>query len=97
MALLPNTPFTDIEDFRVAVDAPVSTDLMTDIVVDLNYLESILRDGAAAIAGIITNTINIEGAGTALQVDNDVNIDGTLTVGNFVVDETPLVYSNIGT
>ncbi len=40
MASLPNTPFTDIDSARVAVDAPVSTDLMTDIVVDLNYLKS---------------------------------------------------------
>lgn len=38
MASLPNAPFTDIEDFRVAVDAPVSQDLMTDIVVNENYL-----------------------------------------------------------
>lgn len=40
MASLPNTPFTDIDSARVAVDAPVSTDLMTDIVVDINYLKS---------------------------------------------------------
>lgn len=40
MASLPNIPWTDIEDFRVAVDAPVSTDLMSDIVIDLNFLKS---------------------------------------------------------
>ena len=38
MSALPSTPFTPIDSTRVAVDAPVSTDLMTDICVDLNYL-----------------------------------------------------------
>ena len=38
MSTLPSFPFTPIDSVRVAVDAPVSTDLMTDISVDLNYL-----------------------------------------------------------
>ncbi len=61
MASLPEIPFTDIEDFRVAVDAPVSTDLMTDIVVDLNNLRSILTDGAAAVEDINANNVTVNG------------------------------------
>jgi hypothetical protein len=38
MSTLPSSPFKNIDSVRVAVDAPVSTDLMTDIVVDINYL-----------------------------------------------------------
>lgn len=40
MATLPSVPFVSIDSTRVAVDAPVSTDLMTDIGVDLNYLKA---------------------------------------------------------
>ena len=40
MPALPSVPFVSIDSARVAVDAPVSTDLMTDIAVDLNYLKS---------------------------------------------------------
>lgn len=40
MATLPNFPFTDIQDTRVAPNAPVSTDLLTDFVVNCNYLKS---------------------------------------------------------
>ncbi len=96
MASLPNTPFTDIEDFRVAVDAPVSTDLMTDIVVDLNYLLGVLSDGAASPQALIdTNCLTLRGPGVCLNVDNDADIAGTLTVGSFVVPETGLIFVNI--
>lgn len=40
MALLPNAPFTQIDSARVAVDAPLSTDLITDIVVNENFLRA---------------------------------------------------------
>lgn len=86
MASLPKVPFTDIEDFRVAVDAPVSTDLMTDIVIDLNNLRSILRDGAAAVEDIVANNVNILGAldvtGNS-QMDGDLQVDGTFSTGFF--------------
>lgn len=58
MASLPDSPWTDIEDFRVAVDAPVSTDLMTDIVVNLNYLYT----GLGLLGGV--NVQNITSTGT---------------------------------
>lgn len=80
MALLPKIPWTDIEDFRVAVDAPVSTDLWTDTVVDLNYLKAVLTDGAAAPQPIVTESIEIKGAGVAFQLDNDGNVDGNFNV-----------------
>lgn len=80
MALLPKVPWTDIDDFRVAVDAPVSTDLWTDTVVDLNYLKATLTDGVLAPQGIVTNTITIAGAGTALTVTNNALVGGNLTV-----------------
>ena len=38
MSTLPSLPFTPIDSVRVAVDAPVSTDLLADICVNLNYL-----------------------------------------------------------
>ncbi len=40
MPALPSTPFTSIDSARVAVDAPISTDLMTDFGVNFNYLKS---------------------------------------------------------
>lgn len=40
MSTLPNTPYVSIDSTRVAVDAPVSTDLLTDMCVDLNYLKA---------------------------------------------------------
>jgi hypothetical protein len=80
MALLPKIPWTDIDDFRVAVDAPVSTDLWTDTVVDLNYLKATLTDGALAPQTITTGIVVIAGAGTAFQLDNDGNVDGNFTV-----------------
>ncbi len=77
MASLPKTPFVDIDSTRVAVDAPVSTDLWQDTVVNENYLKAVLSDGAAAPQDIVTN---------------NVTITGTLTVGTFVVPETALIF-----
>lgn len=79
MASLPSVPWTDIEDFRVEVDAPVSTNLMTDIVVDLNYLKAVLTDGATAPQSIVTDDITAEGN---VQVDGNLNVDGFIS-GNF--------------
>ncbi len=81
---LPNTPFTDIEDFRVAVDAPVSTDLMTDIVVDLNYLLGVLTDGAATPQALVEMLNAI--------FHGDVEILGTLTVNSFEIPETGFMF-----
>ncbi len=90
MASLPKIPFTDIDDTRVAVDAPVSTDLMTDIVVNGNYLKAVVTDGATAPQGIVASDIEVTGD---LLVDGnadfevDVNIDGVLSVGVFFSSE----------
>lgn len=71
MPLLPNTPWTDIDSVRVAVDAPVSTDLMTDIVINLNYLranQSAKRMSAFYVSGSFTvplDTNNIIAEGQA--------------------------------
>jgi len=40
MPVVSGTNFINIDSTRVAVNAPVSTDLMTDIVADLNYLNN---------------------------------------------------------
>lgn len=80
MALLPKIPWTDIDDTRVAVNAPVSTDLWTDTVIDLNYLKAVLTDGALAPQAITTATVVIKGIGTALTVDNNALISGNLQV-----------------
>lgn len=93
MALLPKIPWTDIDDTRVAVDAPVSTDLWTDTVVDLNYLKATLTDGATAPQDIVTKRVEIKGAGTAFQLDNngnvggDFNVVGTFSTGVFFSSE----------
>lgn len=57
MSALPNSPFVSIDSARVAVDAPVSTDLMADIVIDLNYCATFA--GGRAFAAFTT-----PGAGT---------------------------------
>lgn len=101
MALLPKVPWTDIDDSRVATDAPVSTDLWTDTVVDLNYLKAVLTDGAGApqdinvanatVNGTLTVTGNTDLQGTLdvagnAQFDSDLNIDGTFKLGGEEVD-----------
>jgi len=93
MAALPSTPFTSIDDTRVAVDAPVSTDLFTDVVVDLNYLKAVLTDGALAPQGITASTLTLEGAGTAFTLNNNghvlgnFQVDGVLSTGVFFSSE----------
>jgi hypothetical protein len=89
MALLPKIPWTDIDDTRVAVDAPVSTDLWTDTVIDLNYLKATLTDGALApqtinCALIISTGETINGD---LQVNGNATVTGTLSVGVFFSSE----------
>lgn len=83
MALLPKLPWTDIDDTRVAVDAPVSTDLWTDTVIDLNYLKSTLTDGAGASQNVNAALVTA----TGLQVNGNANITGTLSVGVFFSSE----------
>ena len=61
MALLPKIPWVDMDDTRVAVDAPVSTDLWTDTIVNENYLKATLTDGASAPQGIATLGITANG------------------------------------
>jgi len=96
MALLANTPWTNMDDTRVAVDAPVSTDLMTDMNINLNYLKSAITDGASATQGINTTTVQTSSTGifggavtvSAGGIDvtgdsrfrDDVQIDGNLDV-----------------
>lgn len=91
MALLPKIPWVDMDDARVATDAPVSTDLMTDMNVNLNYLKAVLSDGATAPQSISAKNITANGTldvtGDA-QFDLDVNIDGTLTGGGVGLDDT---------
>ena len=97
MALLPKVPWVDMDDARVATDAPVSTDLMTDISVNENYLKAVLTDGAASPQAISSSNITANGDLTAtndLQVDNDGTVDGdfhiggTLTGGGVGLDDT---------
>jgi hypothetical protein len=86
MALLPKVPWTDIDDTRVAVDAPVSTDLWIDTVVDLNYLKATLTDGVLAPQNLNINGLTVAAPSTFnddVQVNADVVITGTLTVGDF--------------
>lgn len=92
MALLPKVPWTDIDDFRVAVDAPVSTDLMTDIVVDLNYLKAVVTDGALAPQGITCAVLDAYGNAV---INGDLNVTGALSVGAFADINTALIFSNI--
>ena len=60
MSALPNFPFVSIDSTRVAVDAPVSTDLMTDMAVDLNFLAA----GLALAGGKSLAVFTTPGAGT---------------------------------
>ena len=60
MSALPSVPFVSIDSARVAVDAPVSTDLMTDIAIDLNYL----KNGVDLAGGKSIAIITTPGAGT---------------------------------
>ncbi len=85
-----------MDDARVATDAPVSTDLMTDISVNENYLKAVLTDGAAAPQSISTKNVTANGdlvvTGTSLlggmvtvttggmDITGDVDIDGSLDV-----------------
>lgn len=90
MALLPKIPWTDIDDTRVAVDAPVSTDLWTDTVINLNYLKAILTDGAAAPQAIVTGIITGNGLFTNngnAQINGNMNVTGVLSVGVFFSTE----------
>jgi len=95
MALLPKIPWTDIDDFRVAVDAPVSTDLWTDTVVDLNYLKAVLTDGAAAPQDINAANVNVNGdlgvTGNG-SIGGDLDVTGALTVGFFSDVNTALIF-----
>lgn len=97
MASLASTPWTDMDDTRVAVDAPVSTDLLTDISINENYLKSTLTDGAAAPQDITAANVNVNGdldVSNDIQIDNDGTVDGdfhiggTLTGGGVGLDDT---------
>ena len=84
MASLASVPWVDMDDARVATDAPVSTDLMTDISINENYLKAVLTDGAAAPQSISSLNITANGDLTAtndLQVDNDGVVDGDFHIG----------------
>ena len=89
MALLPKIPWTDIDDFRVAVDAPVSTDLWTDTVVDLNYLKAVLTDGALAPQAINCAVLTATGNST---ITGDLDVTGALTAGLFSDPNTALIF-----
>ena len=84
MPALPKIPFTAIDSLRVAVDAPVSTDLMTDMATDLNYLYSVVSDGASAVAGISAKAVTTNGA---LTVNGNASVTGTLNTGVFFSSE----------
>lgn len=85
MALLPKIPWVDMDDARVATDAPVSTDLMTDISVNENYLKAVLTDGAASPQAISSSNITANGILTATGV---TNLGAKLTVSAGGVDVT---------
>jgi len=93
MSTLPSTPWTNIDSVRVAVDAPVSTDLMQNIVVDLNFLYAgITNAGGKGIAcfqtagtfawtppaGVSACWVEMVGGGGSYQ-------GGTVTGGNYQV------------
>lgn len=91
MALLAKVPWVDMDDARVATDAPVSTDLMTDISINENYLKAVLTDGAAAPQSISAKNVTANGDlyvtldGT---VDGNFHIGGQLTGGGVGLDDT---------
>ena len=85
MALLPNVPFVAMDDARVATDAPVSTDLMTDININVNYLKSAITDGASATQSISGKNITANGT---LAVTGTSSLGGKVTVTTGGVDVT---------
>ena len=84
MSALPNSPFTSVDSTRVAVDAPASTDLFTDMCVDLNYLKSVTTGGAGAVAPL--------NAADGSTINGNLTVTGGLTVGTFTIPETALIY-----
>ncbi len=91
MALLPKIPWVDMDDARVATDAPVSTDLMTDMNVNLNYLKAVLSDGATAPQSISAKNVTVNGTFLTTgngTVDGDFHIGGTLSGGGVGIDDT---------
>lgn len=97
MALLPKIPWTDVDDTRVAVDAPVSTDWGTDVCVDLNYLKAVLTDGALAPQAINAGAATFNGAVIIntgpLTVNGNASVTGTLSTGVFFSSEQLLFLS----
>ncbi len=73
--------FVSIAPGDVDAKSPISDALMGQIKENEDALQSTLVDGAAATQPIVTDTVEIKGAGVALQVDEDANVDGDFNVG----------------
>jgi len=94
MAVLPITPWVNMDDTRVAVDAPVSTDLMTDMNVNLNYLKSAITDGAASTQGISTTTMQTSSTTTS-GGKLTVSAGGADITGDVDMNNNAHVYGNL--
>ena len=75
----------------VDAKSPLTDTLAGNIKGDLDHLKSALSDGAAASQVLEVSSVTVAGSGTALTVNNDATITGTLTVGNFTVLDTALL------
>ena len=100
MALLGNTPWTEMDDTRVAVDAPVSTDLMTDLSINENYLKSAISDGASATQAISTSTVTTSGLasiGTTLTAGGKLTVSagGADITGDVDLQDNVHIFGNL--
>lgn len=80
-------PYTAIVSTDVDAKSPITDDLMGDLAANDAYLKSALTDGASAAQALTVSSVTIKAAGTALTVDNDATVTGTLSVGVFFSSE----------
>ena len=83
----------------VDAESPVADDLTEQIKDNLDWLKSAISDGASASQDIDANLITASkptGDGLHVisdgQIDGNLNVTGGLTVGNFTVLDTALLF-----
>jgi len=85
--------FVSISSGDIDAGSPLSDALFSIIKDDLDYLKSILSDGSGSPQNIVSSSMTLAGAGTALNVTNNVviagslSISGQLTTGNIFSSE----------
>lgn len=85
--------WTAIPDGDRDAKSPVSDALFQKVDENLDYLKSVLTDGAAAPQDITVKGAEVTGdlvADQDVQVDGNMNVDGTLTTGVFFSSEQRL-------